>query len=278
MQAFKNYVEKLVNDTRKTKTETILNGAVNIQKELDKEKLTGNSAVTFIDNHRTLITGIIPCGAAIWIKIPHAGKVAILNFLYESAKNMTALSLVFANESISGIIAKVANLAKYGKLVSITLASIPVIYEILRSVYLWWNGRISGQRAGKNVADSFMTAIAGYGGAVAGALAGGAIANVPGAIIGGIIGGVAGGIAGNKLAQMITDAIFDLPKTQALENAYNYLNVHHRASDAEVKAAYNRCALRDHPDKPTGSKEAFCKLQAYIAIIRMARGEIVDEK
>ena len=251
MQAFKNYVEKLVSEARKTKSETILNEAVKYNEG----------------------TGIFSYFITIWDQLPEIAKATILNFLLESWKYMTELSHIFVNESVSGIIVKIANLAKYGKLVSITLASSPVVYYVLRSVYPWWNGRMSGQRAGKNIADGFVTVAATYGSRAAGSIQGsGGIPNFH------MIGGTTCNIAENKLTQMITNSILDLPKTQALENAYNYINVSHRASDAEVKAAYYRCLRRNHPDKPTGSKEAFCKLQAYIAIIRMARGEIVDEK
>uniref|UniRef100_A0AC34FSY7 J domain-containing protein n=1 Tax=Panagrolaimus sp. ES5 TaxID=591445 RepID=A0AC34FSY7_9BILA len=255
-------------------TEKILTNAVNIQAKLDAKGLTGNAAVDFIDNNRQLIAPLIPCGAAVWLKLPHEAKVAFLQFISDSVKNISHLSIVTANESIGGIIAKISHLSKYGKIVSITLAAIPIIYETLRSVYLWWKGEISGARAAQSVVNTTVSAIAGYGGAIGGAMLGGAIAGPIGAVVGGFAGGIGAGIAANAIITLITQELFDLPKSEALEKAYLYLNVHHRASDADVAAAYKKRSLIDHPDKG-GSSEAFCKLQACISIIRVARGEVI---
>ena len=59
----------------------------------------------------------------------------------------------------------------------------------------------------------------------------------------------------------------------ALEHAYNYLGITHKASNDEVNKAYKKLCLELHPDKEGGDEEEFKKLQIYISIISVARGE-----
>jgi hypothetical protein len=60
-------------------------------------------------------------------------------------------------------------------------------------------------------------------------------------------------------------------KTQ-LQSDYEVLGISEKATDSEVKTAYKKLSLVRHPDKPTGSKEAFQELQAAYERIKSMRG------
>lgn len=60
-------------------------------------------------------------------------------------------------------------------------------------------------------------------------------------------------------------------KTQ-LQSDYDVLGISEKATDSEVKTAYKKLSLVRHPDKPTGSKEAFQELQAAYERIKSMRG------
>lgn len=101
---------------------------------------------------------------------------------------------------------------------------------------------------------------------------------ISGAVIGIICGAAAGYVAGATLGQtagfLFTHLAFDgVSKAQYLEAAYQYLGVTPSTSDAEITAVYKRRALLEHPDKPTGSHDTFCKLQSCYEMIVQARAE-----
>ena len=155
-----------------------------------------------------------------------------------------------------------------------TLAFIYLSYEALSSIYKWYNGEISGKRVGKNIIDAMGSVTGGLGGGAAGAAVG-SVLGPAGMIVGGIVGGIAGSVVGEKLADMLTTVIFDLPKDVAVENAYNYLGVPHTANNKDVNDAYKRLCLKHHPDKG-GSHDEFAKLQSYMGIIKIHRGEVYE--
>lgn len=44
-------------------------------------------------------------------------------------------------------------------------------------------------------------------------------------------------------------------------NAYKVLGISHPATEQQIKKAYRKLAMQHHPDKPTGSKDAFIKVE-----------------
>ena len=109
----------------------------------------------------------------------------------------------------------------------------------------------------------------GYGLGFLGALAGGPV----GAVVLGAAGSIGGTFIGSVLIDKLTESLFDLPPTVALEKAYDYLGVHHTATNGELNQAFHRLCLKHHPDKG-GNQEDFLKLQCQFELIKLARGEI----
>ncbi|CAF1094671.1 unnamed protein product [Didymodactylos carnosus] len=101
----------------------------------------------------------------------------------------------------------------------------------------------------------------------------GAAAGPVGAIIGAFAGSIFGSIAAAALANVLTQKIFDLPKSVAVENAYRYFDLRQSCSNGEVNSAYHRLALQKHPDKG-GSKEEFIELQVNLALIKKHRDDL----
>ena len=99
----------------------------------------------------------------------------------------------------------------------------PVI-EVIGSIYFnvkkWWNAEITGKRCAKSIIDDGAKA----GGAIGGAAGGAWI----GSAIGGPIGAAVGAATLNALCELLTEAIFDLPKTAALDDAYKFLGLDQR--------------------------------------------------
>ena len=75
----------------------------------------------------------------------------------------------------------------------------------------------------------------------------------------------------NALCELLTEAIFDLPKTAALDDAYKFLGLDHKATNDQINKRYRQLALIYHPDKEGGSEDKFIKLQSYVCIIRASR-------
>jgi len=154
-------------------------------------------------------------------------------------------------------------------------------YEIYTNIRRWWKGEIKGKRCVKNIVDCGVSVAAGLaggvGGEVVGAMAGFFIAGPVGAAAGTLIGGVGGGVAASMGARTLSDRltqwIFGLPKSESLENAYRFFGLKASASNSDINSAYRRLALQYHPDKPTGDRDMWTKLQYHLAIIREARGE-----
>lgn len=159
------------------------------------------------------------------------------------------------------------------QLVKVALHGVYLSAEALRHIYMWWKGEISGRRAAKSIVDSSVTVGAGLSGGAGGAIVGAVVAGPLGGLVGGALGGILGAAAANILIDKLTRNIFDLPKTVAEENAYEYLGVSSSASNSDVNAAFWELCRKHHPDKG-GDEEEFKILQAHMAIIRLARGDL----
>ncbi|XP_052778491.1 vasodilator-stimulated phosphoprotein-like [Mya arenaria] len=156
-----------------------------------------------------------------------------------------------------------------------TPPTIPGDIMILR----WWNGDISGQRCVKNITDCLAGIAGGVAGGVGGQTAGamiGSLAGPVGAFIGAAVGGVVGlaaaSIGAKYLSASITQRVFSLPPSEALENAYRCLGVDRSMSNEVINSRYRQLTLKHHPDRGGGRNE-WDKLQYSLAIIREARGE-----
>lgn len=64
----------------------------------------------------------------------------------------------------------------------------------------------------------------------------------------------------NSLSDWLTLKLFDLPKDQAVENAFSFMNLSHHASNEEINSRFRQLCLQYHPDKD-GDVNEFHKLQ-----------------
>ena len=198
-------------------------------------------------------------------------------------------ALVGFIDSLSSVDSTVARYAKNAlekarpcqALVRVGLVAGFLTFEICQNIRRWWKGEIEGTRCVKNIIDCGVSVAAGLagdvGGEIAGAMMGFALAGPIGAGAGALMGGVAGGVASSVAARTLSDRLtqwfFGLPKSESLENAYRFFGLQASASNSDINSAYRQLALQYHPDKPTGDRDKWTKLQYHLAIIREARGE-----
>jgi len=142
-------------------------------------------------------------------------------------------------------------------------------FTAFRSLCRWWKGEISGKRLLKNLLDSALTITAG----VAVPLICGVIGG-PAVVALDLVGGTAFAQAISFLGDRFTQWLFNIPRDEALENAYNFLGIPMRASNHELHIAYRTLCLKYHPDKLGASAENFHKLQLYMTIIKTERGNM----
>ena len=79
-------------------------------------------------------------------------------------------------------------------------------------------------------------------------------------------------ILSSKTTDYTNQLAFDNIEAYRKKRDYVVLGISEKATDSEVKTAYKKLSLVRHPDKPTGSKEAFQELQAAYERIKSMRG------
>ena len=203
--------------------------------------------------------------ARAWHMVPAETQTRFLHLL---PKMVDSKSLVFSVDECVGLVNKHG-----GQVVMYTLAAVYLGFSALKSIRRWWRGEISGKRCIKNVIDTSLTTAAGVGGGMGGAALGTFLCPGIGTVCGGFLGGVLGSLTTSMVSDRLTQWLFDLPKDEAVENAYRYLEVKPSASNAEVNTAFRKLCLKHHPDKG-GSADEFFILQNSMAVIRLARGEM----
>uniref|UniRef100_A0A914ZAS1 J domain-containing protein n=1 Tax=Panagrolaimus superbus TaxID=310955 RepID=A0A914ZAS1_9BILA len=150
--------------------------------------------------------------------------------------------------------------------VYVALDTVFLPFEAIQSIHLWFNGEISGRRCVKTVVDATAAVAGGIGGAAVGASVG-AVGGPVGSIIGGIIGGFFGSSVANAISDHLTQRIFDLPKSIAVERAYNFLGVRQSALNYDINQSFRRLASQYHPDARYGDKKLFMELQSNMQLI-----------
>ncbi len=164
------------------------------------------------------------------------------------------------------------NLVSLATKVQFGLIVTSLTLETYDSLNLWWKGEISGKRCAKNVIDSCASVVGGIYGGMLGAAAGTCIAPGPGTIVGGLAGGIAGSVVMHSLSDWLTQHLFDLPKEMALENAYRFMQLNHKASNDEINSKYNHLAWEYHP-KVSKNVKNWLKLQTCMDVIRTSKGQ-----
>jgi len=142
--------------------------------------------------------------------------------------------------------------------------------EAIRNIARWLNGEISGARAFKNIIDISASMGGGLAGCSAGSAAGGYVGPW-GSVVGCAVGSVFGSLASSALSDHVTATIFNIPKEEALENAYRFFKLPPDASNEAINQRYRTLSKVYHPDKEGGSHEKFLHLNACLEIIRISR-------
>lgn len=163
-----------------------------------------------------------------------------------------------------------SNIFAFRKKATQVTVVLTVSFEGWTNIRAWKKGEITGKRCAKNIIDDIASAIGAVAGSHLGASIGTAIYPGIGTVFGGIIGGLVGGVSAGILSDYLTQWIFGLPPTVALENAYNFLGVSPYCTNEEVNKVYHQLALKYHPDKG-GSTEQFLRLQISVALIKQSR-------
>uniref|UniRef100_A0AC35F9C8 J domain-containing protein n=1 Tax=Panagrolaimus sp. PS1159 TaxID=55785 RepID=A0AC35F9C8_9BILA len=276
-QSFKSHANYLIKETRRNESKKILDAAILIQEKINEKCTTEFGAIDFFDRNPNLISTNLFClQSKLWNDLPQIGKAAILKFISKCVKNLSILHAIGRNENLNLIILQTSI---YAKSVSITLATLPIPYEILRVVFLWWYEKLHGKLAAKGVVNCTVAVIPRFGkvfcdvGKVVCELGNYNPIRRSTIFYNNDFDGET--VATNKpITEILFQQIFSLPKSEAQSLAYKHLNIRSCASDSDVGEAYQRHLIIEHPEKG-GSKETFCKLQAFIAIICIARGEII---
>ena len=230
---------------------------------------------------------------------PHAGEQWALA-IPSSAENASAQSAFLnavsrlspkAFNTLSGVVQKMPGpLSRFGgraltqarnaqPVVKVALVAVYLANDIILNIRRWWKGEITGKRCVKNIIDNGVGVAAGFGGAYVGELIGaslgglaGPVGAAAGFIAGATIGGVSATFGAKHLCDRLTQWLFDLPQSEALENAYNFLKISPEASNSETNSRYRQLSLKYHPDKG-GDRDDWTRLQYSMAIIREDRRE-----
>ncbi|XP_052251115.1 uncharacterized protein LOC127858182 [Dreissena polymorpha] len=191
-----------------------------------------------------------------------------------------ALQAIGNASSVVRFVDKALTKARVAKpLVRVGLVAAYLAYDVIVNIRRWWKGEISGTRCVKNIIDNGVSVAAGIAGGIGGEVIGaavgsflGPIGTVVGAIGGAIIGGYGSSYAAHALSDRLTQWVFGLPKSEALERGYNFLGLPPNASNSDINSRYRQLALQYHPDKG-GNPNKWTQLQYSLAVIREARGE-----
>jgi hypothetical protein len=161
----------------------------------------------------------------------------------------------------------------------VALVTVHLASEVIKNIKRWWKGEITGVRCAKNIVDCGVGIAAGIGGGIAGEMIGAAVGSLLGpvgiafgAVTGAVVGGALAAATAESLCDRLTQWVFGLPKSEAIENAYNFLGTSSYDSNSVINTAYRRLALKYHPDKG-GDADKWTQLQYSMAVIREARGE-----
>uniref|UniRef100_A0A914YMK3 Uncharacterized protein n=1 Tax=Panagrolaimus superbus TaxID=310955 RepID=A0A914YMK3_9BILA len=93
-----------------------------------------NKVLSFVDKNRHWIAALFASDSALWIEISDIAKQAVYKFFADLIQNLKTIHIVANAEK--EMLQRMSMLAKAGKLVSIILVTVPLIYEVIRSVYL----------------------------------------------------------------------------------------------------------------------------------------------
>lgn len=189
-------------------------------------------------------------------------------------KAIEAVALMLPKHWTVSIAAQGKNLAtwagtKGAKTIAVALVAAQLAWDLLCTINDYYHGRISGKVAMARMT----TAVGGVACGLAGAAAGFTVAGPLGAVVGGVVGTA----AGEYVIKEAIDWLFNLHPDQAVQTAYDYLDMSKLSSTSEINSAYRKRAAKcsadrfphdQHPEK----KAEWLKLQKCVHLIRLDKG------
>nr|XP_012562326.2 uncharacterized protein LOC105847351 [Hydra vulgaris] len=273
-ELFKSYAKRISEDTKKAEKDVcfknkmcqVYENMVEISENpTDIDDFQSFDMKAFFEKSAIEKAGLIGFASA-WTIVPIKYQNEIMNFMETLITNK---AIMMSMNNAVGLVNKYG-----GKVVRTTLAAVTLAYDVVKSIFRWWNGEISGHRCCKNIVDSLCTTVASVVGGISGAAIG-TLLGPAGTVVGGIIGGIISASAANALSDRMTQRLFGVPKDEALENAFRFFNLDVRASNHEINTAYRKMCLLHHPDKGGNSKD-FHYVQVNMAIIKAAKGDLQE--
>lgn len=212
-----------------------------------------------------------------WNALDAKDKEKLLHFLKKSAKNVPErIQLLWKNANHIGKNLKMDEVIEktnsFGGKALIPLAVAHLSATAIKNIHRWWNSEISGKRCAKIIIDECVGIASGVGSGMLGA----AICS-PGGPAAQIVCSTAGSIIGEFVARTLSDRltqyIFDIPKDEALENAYNFLEVKPTASNNEINEVFRKLCLKYDGEEKKGNKVKYIELQVHMTVIKAARNQ-----
>lgn len=77
----------------------------------------------------------------------------------------------------------------------------------------------------------------------------------------------------SRISKMIMRRFFEGTGDESLNRAYRYFGLSYTASNQEINGAYQSKCLETNPSRPGGSNERQLDCDAYMATIRVSRGD-----
>eukprot|EP01113_Clastostelium_recurvatum_P037667 TRINITY_DN5533_c0_g1_i1.p1 TRINITY_DN5533_c0_g1~~TRINITY_DN5533_c0_g1_i1.p1 ORF type:complete len:387 (+),score=34.69 TRINITY_DN5533_c0_g1_i1:85-1161(+) len=156
----------------------------------------------------------------------------------------------------------------------VCVATVPLVtavlgVEVAQTMWRWHKGEIKGARCAQIVIEALVGTVGSVAGGAGGALIG-TVAGPVGAMVGGLIGSYFGFHASRSIIHERVVKFFELSPSEALDNAYYFLNLPPSCTNEAVNARYRVMALACHPDKG-GRNEDWLELNMYLNMIKLAR-------
>ncbi|XP_057315558.1 uncharacterized protein LOC130656675 [Hydractinia symbiolongicarpus] len=268
--AFKMYASNLAADTKEAKRDPQFRKTMSeiYQNLLDVNGSPSHDGQNYHFSVAKLqISKSFPELAKIWEIIGVEGQKELLPMIKEVCLSLHSKNLVLVADELTGLVTKHG-----GTPIMVALSSVYLAYDAVINIRRWWKGEITGVRCVKNIIDTASGLTGGAGGGLGAAALVGYVGGGPAYVFaGGIFGSIFGHYLGETISDRLTQWIFGIPKSAALEEAYNYLGVKPTDSNDKINQAYHQLSRKYHPDKASGKDEDFIKVQVAMEVIKNSR-------
>jgi hypothetical protein len=281
-EVFQGIVDRLVEDTEKLKNDEnyypVMAAIWNYHLKPKIEHLNEvgganlSSVKTIVSSMDSTEASLSLTFIAILSRLTTAKQYEIVQLIKDTAElvGVHPSSLDLLNQSFNNLL-KVTT-SPYGNAISVGLLPVFLTYDIWNHLRRWWKDEITGEQCAKNIIKSCAGVAGGVAGGFLGAAVGNYFENEIGIFVEAVVGGVVGSALSYSLSQWLTEYFFKSPKEKALEDAYKFLQLNSDASVDEINTNFRRLVNEFDPNI-VGSNDNFQKLQYYMSIIKLDKGE-----